>query len=543
MKRLLIAVTLCAVLSPRVGADGVAIYVRAGGDLQAAIDRARPGDRILLEPGATFAGPFVLPDKRGPAGLEVVIRTATPDDHLSPGTRVSPADAPKLAKLVAASAAVVRTAPSAGHYRLIGLEIAPTAGTELTNVVLLGSWTDAGRWTETRIEDLPHHITFDRVYIHGDPARGSRRGIAMNGSDIAVRNSYIADFKQTCCDSQAIAAWNGPGPFTIHNNYLEAAGENVLFGGADPSIRDLVPSNIDIRGNHFSKPLRWKPDDPAYEGINWVVKNLLELKNARNVVIDGNLFERNWADDQNGFAILFTPRNQDGGSPWSTVEHVAFTNNVIRHSTSGINILGWDNLGPSEQARDIVIRNNILWDIGGPRWGENHPGTYGYGSGGWFLQLMDGTSDVVVEHNTVLASKGMLVADQARPPGARGGTAHTGFVFRDNIVLFGTVGIAGPAAFPGQPTLDYYFYAPRIDRNLVIGGDASMLPHDSVTVPAIEDVGFADWARCDFRLAEHSPYLAAATDGGALGAFPSPWVHETCGSAGRIDSPWLFRMP
>jgi hypothetical protein len=51
MKRLLIAVTLCAVLSPRVGADGVAIYVRAGGDLQAAIDRARPGDRILLERG------------------------------------------------------------------------------------------------------------------------------------------------------------------------------------------------------------------------------------------------------------------------------------------------------------------------------------------------------------------------------------------------------------------------------------------------------------------------------------------------------------
>lgn len=56
-------------------------------------------------------------------------------------------------------------------------------------------------------------------------------------------------------------------------------------------------------------PLRWKPDEPAFEGIDWVVKNLLELKNARNVVIDGNVFEHNWADDQNGFAILFTPRN------------------------------------------------------------------------------------------------------------------------------------------------------------------------------------------------------------------------------------------
>ena len=29
--------------------------------------------------------------------------------------------------------------------------------------------------------------------------------------------------------------WNGPGPFLIENNYLEAAGENIMFGGNDPS--------------------------------------------------------------------------------------------------------------------------------------------------------------------------------------------------------------------------------------------------------------------------------------------------------------------
>ena len=43
--------------------------------------------------------------------------------------------------------------------------------------------------------------------------------------------------------------WNGPGPFLIENNYLEAAGENVMFGGSDPSIANLVPSNITIRRN------------------------------------------------------------------------------------------------------------------------------------------------------------------------------------------------------------------------------------------------------------------------------------------------------
>ena len=44
---------------------GATLVVRADDDLQAAIDRARPGDTLLLEPGATYTGNFVLPDKGG----------------------------------------------------------------------------------------------------------------------------------------------------------------------------------------------------------------------------------------------------------------------------------------------------------------------------------------------------------------------------------------------------------------------------------------------------------------------------------------------
>ena len=59
-------------------------------------------------------------------------------------------------------------------------------------------------------------------------------------------------------DSQAINGYNGAGPFTIENNYLEAAGENVLFGGADPAVTNLVPSDIVLRRNHLFKPLEWR---------------------------------------------------------------------------------------------------------------------------------------------------------------------------------------------------------------------------------------------------------------------------------------------
>ena len=62
-------------------------------------------------------------------------------------------------------------------------------------------------------------------------------------------------------DTQAIGGWNGPGPYLIENNYLEAAGENVMFGGADPTIPNLVPSDITLRLNHLIKPRSWQQAD------------------------------------------------------------------------------------------------------------------------------------------------------------------------------------------------------------------------------------------------------------------------------------------
>src|SRR4030095_9262129 len=104
----------------------------------------------------------------------------------------------------------------------------------------------------------PYDITLDRVYIHGDRYKGQKRGVTLNGKQLSVVNSYISDIKAVNADSQAINGYNGAGPFTITNNYLEAAGENVLFGGADPAVNHLVPSDIVLRRNHLFKPLTWR---------------------------------------------------------------------------------------------------------------------------------------------------------------------------------------------------------------------------------------------------------------------------------------------
>ena len=85
------------------------------------------------------------------------------------------------------------------------------------------------------------------------------------------------------------------------------------------------------------------------------MKNIFELKNARRVRVEYNLFENNWQAAQPGYAILFTPRNQDGGCPWCVVETVQFSHNIIRNVTAGVNILGYDT-GQRERCRPTGSR-------------------------------------------------------------------------------------------------------------------------------------------------------------------------------------------
>ena len=247
------------------------------------------------------------------------------------------------------------------------------------------------------------------------------------------------------------------------NNYLEAAGENVMFGGADPTITDLVPSDIEIRRNHFAKPLAWKAGEPGYEGKTWSVKNLLELKNARRVLIEGNLLEHNWAHAQNGFAVLFTVRNQDGGAPWSAVEDVTFQNNVVRHAGAGINILGRDDIRPSAPARRIAIRNNLFADVGGPRWG---------GSGA-LLQILNG------------AAPGRHRA-QHRPSDrqhhrGRGRAAARASCSERTSLPHNEYGIIGTGTAPGTATIARFFPGAVVEGNVIAGGDAARYPARQLT--------------------------------------------------------------
>ena len=486
MKSFWIASALCVSLMT-VPCAAATVAVPSGGDLQQAINGASPGDTIALAPGATFTGNFTLPNK---AGADFITLTTAGDSGLPPdGTRVSPSNIGALAKIrQGGNGPAIATAAAAHHWRLMLLEV---QGSGSADLIALGD----GSGAQTAVSQVPHDLVVDRLYIHGDPVNGQKRGIALNSASTTITGSYIADIKAIGQDAQAICGWNGPGPYVITNNYLEAATENVMFGGSDPSVSGLVPSDITIADNQFSKQTAWRSQ-------NWVVKNLIELKNARRVAIVRNTFEYNWEGGQSGYAVVFTVRNQDGGCPWCTVDHVSFEQNVVQHSAAGIQILGYDSDHPSQQTRTIVIRNNIFADIDSQKWGGN----------GYFLALSGGARDVTIDHNTIAQENASGIVNLDGAPVLE-------FVYTNNLSKHDAYGFIGTNRGIGDDSIYAFLPGSSISRNVMAGGPADKYPPDnSFPSTAQFEAQFVSYAGGDYRLIASSPWRGAGTDGADLGA-------------------------
>ena len=168
--------------------------------------------------------------------------------------RISPAAAASFARILSPNdSSALRTAPGAHHWRLAYLEFRANKG-GYGDIIELGDGSSA----QTQASQVPYELALDHLYIHGDPLSGQKRGVALNAAAVTIRGCYISDIKAVGADTQAIGGWNGPGPFLIENNYLEAAGEILLLGGSDPAIPNLVSRDVTIRSNYFSRPLAWR---------------------------------------------------------------------------------------------------------------------------------------------------------------------------------------------------------------------------------------------------------------------------------------------
>ncbi|HMR55314.1 MAG TPA: hypothetical protein PKD34_01830, partial [Candidatus Doudnabacteria bacterium] len=474
------------------------IYVNAGDDLQSAINQAQLGDEIVVQAGATFTGNFLLPYKNTGSGY-VAIRSSNLAQLPSEGHRVSPSDAVNMPKFQTPNNAPVFYTESGAtpshHYKLIGLEITrPANSSQVTALVEFGSNYD----DQDTLAEVPHNFIVDRSYVHGHTNSPTRRGFKIESKDTEIRNSYISAFHESGYDSQAILSVNGPGNHIIFNNYLEAASENIMYGGDDPIIPGLVPTNILIEHNHFFKPLSWR-------GRNLAAKNLFELKNSKDVIVQYNIFENSWYEAQAGYGIVITPRSA-GNAPWSTVDNTIIRYNIIKNTGNGISLFGSD-YASNIQAMDRFTLEHNLFLVAGPTMDGNGIGMCISGR-----QNFPG-QDVNITHNTFIANGRTLECAEGR--------VFTNFNFDDNIVASagsdqGFIGQLTNGGAYGNAFMNLAFGNTWQYRNNVLQLDPywrPIHPNTSTYVDNNSAFGFENVSGGIYKLASNSPHKNTATDG------------------------------
>jgi len=524
-------------------APGKTVLVKASDKLQDALDAANCGDTLKLETGATFSGLFSLPAKPCDDRHWIIIRTSASDPDIPPeGTRINPCYAgisslpsrpafkcqakasimPRLLFDGRGGSGPLILADGANHYRLIGIEITrSTPGSTIYNLV-------SQRTQNAR--SAVDHIVFDRMWIHGTAQDETTRGILLGtATHIAIVDSYFSDFHciakvGACTDSQAIAGGigDGPaGPYKIENNFLESAGEGILFGGSSATA---TPADITIRRNHFYKPLAWKLGQPDFigsaDGHPFIVKNLFELKNAQRVLLEGNVLENCWGGfSQVGFGILLTPKNQYSGPrgsicPICMVTDVTIRYNFMSHVAAGLQIANASQHGAgAKDGQRYSIHDLIIEDIDGGKYGG--PGLLAQISTDEAAPLLQNVS---LDHITAFPPKMLLNI------GSHAGRRMANFSFTNSIISAGKYPVwstGGPqnCAKADVPTTTFEacFTQYRVTHNAIIDAGGHW-PTGNFFPKDMKAVGFVDPENGDYHLRPNSPFKAKGSEGKDLGA-------------------------
>lgn len=197
------------------------IVVRAGDNLQQALDRASAGATIELAPGATFTCNCVVKNSVNITTLEASL-----------SGRAKPEDASALATITSGNGGTTLDITASN----VKISLVHIYGGIANETVLIGH-NDA---TQTQRTQQPKDVTLDQVLIDGAAAGGAKRGVSAHGINITIRRSSIWNFKRVGQDTQAIWINNGEGPYLIEDNYLEAAGENLMSGGDTPRMTGMI---------------------------------------------------------------------------------------------------------------------------------------------------------------------------------------------------------------------------------------------------------------------------------------------------------------
>lgn len=529
-------------------APGSVIPVSASGNLQTALNSANCGDTITLAAGATFSGTFTLPAKPCDDQHWIIIRTSAPDSSLPPeGTRMEPCYAgvaslpgrPAFSCSSTQNALAIISDPKgnstgpillangATHYRLLGVEI-----------------TRAGTGIDYGFVTVPNgsadHIILDRVWLAGTPQDENKSGVDMAGITYgALIDSYASDFHcvsmvGNCTDAKVVAGGLGNlpgGPYKITNNFLEASTEGILFGGGGATT---TPTDIEIRHNHFFKPMTWLPGQPNFVGGSgghaFMVKNHLELKNAQRVLIEGNIFENTWGGfSQAGYSLLLTPKNQSGACAICEVTDVTIRYNTFSHSGAGISMADVpSDTGAVGQAGERYSIHDITLDDIRSAYYAATPGS----SSGTLFQVMNAwpnttLNSITINHVTGFSdpnSRVISLGNNTAFPEMYGFTMTNSIVGQSLYPVWSTGG-TGNCAIKNVPvtSMNACFTSYTFAHNAIIASKygATQWPGGNSFPSSANTVQFSSFNNGNggsYQLLSSSPYANAASDGKDLGA-------------------------
>jgi uncharacterized protein YjdB len=449
---------------------GKSWVVKAGDNLQTVLNSAARGDEIVIDAGATFSGNFTLPAKAGTAANGWILIRSSKSAQLPPqGTRVTPTSASLMPKIITPNTMpALKTAAGTSGWWISGVEFSLVQMTAINyGLVAFGDGSP-----QKTLSSVPSDLVLDRTYVHGLSTSAISRCVTLNSARSSVQDSYLFDCHLKGFDSQAILGWNGPGPFKIVNNTLAGAGENIMFGGADPSIPGLIPSDIEVRRNYIYTPASWKG--------TWTKKNIFELKNAQRVLVSENVLEGSWSDGQTGEAFVLKVANQSGACTWCATLDVTIRNNIVRNAGAGFAIMGQQGGSPNKVGQllnRLLIEQNVVENIN----------TGIYTGAARLITLMQNVQNLTIRHNTMTAPGSL-----AQYLNLSDVPAATNFAFQNNIMTHGNYGFFSSWYQMGENNLNGFRGTIAFQNVVMIGAQKAGYPNGQFvsSLAAAQATGF-----------------------------------------------------
>lgn len=485
-------------------------------DTQLAAAAAADGNlnHLVSVPPGTYNGNFVLYNKTGanPTGTGwIVVKSSgtLPANNV----RATSSDAAQMALITCTPTGSgqrpLSTENNTHHYYLCGLEVTPQQGSaKLSGLINLGT----PLVDQTGIE--PHDIVIDRCYVHGlTTGNYTRIGIALHSKDTAIINSTLGPFldADAFTETKSMYGVNGTGGYLISNNDIFAAGQSLLFGGGDPLTTGKNPSDITITRNKFRK-------DPTWYGAGYAVKNHVEFKIGKRVLIEGNKFQYCWSEPvggntQNGQALNIQTKDQDGTATWSETGNICVRWNDFQDVCQLLTLSARSPTNFGVALHNVEIHDNRAYNIG----------LFSGHSGAGFTGIVasagpsntDSFDSIAFRRNTILINDSSVVSFTFDNSTQSSNGQNTNFIFDDNIITFASQGFKAIGASEGSPSISKVWTTTDVRGNVWIGStNGATYPAGNTTVALESSMNF----NADKSLGAGSPGLTSSISGGLSGA-------------------------